>query len=277
MLNTRMSPTNAVLQMLTQHHEVPSRVDRSERAFRTLSRTLRTWLHDQTSGIIHVNRAEGDLGRLLVQHGRVVHATCGTLEPAEATTSLSMWMDNTDIKPVALSNNEAALACASVAGETIQFQTRLESDPMTWMMVENLCRTAFDGIMALERGRSLAVWRFDAGQMGGVEAFPVSPSGSRMTLIRWKECSLPPLSMGVFSAALQASVPGGPAENAARVWSVFENSVREQLDARAERLLARLRMTHSHLNGEELLATLNEELERATGATDLIARVYRPR
>jgi len=273
MLNLRTSPAQAISQMLRQRYLVkPSSVHSKT----TLSLILKVWLHDHSSGIIDVLGAESLLGRLLVQRGRVVHALCGTLPPAEAAVSLALWMESTDIVPVALSGDEIALACAAVDGEVIQFQTPLESDPMTWTLVENLCRTNFDGVMALERGRSLGVWRFSKGQMGGSEAFPASTTGSRLTLVRWVERDLPPLGLGRFSAALQSAMPGGPAENTTRVWKVFEQGLHEQLDARADRLIARLRQTYGHLQGEQLLATLGEELERATGVSDLVARVFRP-
>jgi len=242
----------------------------------SLGRVLKVWLHDHTSGIINIAGLETQVGRLVVQRGRVIHALCGVLPPLEAAASLAMWLESTDVSAVTLSSDETALVCAAVDGEMIQFQTPLESDPMAWTLVENLCRTGFDGILALERSTTLGVWRFKTGQMGGSEAFPVSTLGSRMTLLRWVERDLPPLGLGPFSAALQASVPGSPAESASRVWKVFEQGLHEQLDVRAGRLVVRLRQTYGHLKGEELLSTLAVELERATGATDLLERVYRP-
>ena len=171
MLNLRTSPVHAVSQMLSQRHLGQTS---SVRSLASLSRTLKVWLHDHTSGIINISGTEAQTGRLLVQRGRVIHAFLGTLSPGEAASALTRQLESTDIIPIALSSDEITLACAALDGEMIQFQTPLESDPMTWTLVENLCRTGFDGVMSLESGKSLGVWRFNAGQMGGTEAFPVS-------------------------------------------------------------------------------------------------------
>ena len=187
-----------------------ARVQRTPGA--TLDARLAVLRQERRSALIELELPDLGLGYLLLQAGRLVHAQLGDSGLEEALQKIWSGASNAYLYVLELDEEQTALACAAVAGtpwrvgETLvetpsetHVETHLEthsagSHADAARLAAQLREQKFSGVLAMERGMKLLIWRFHNGEALSAVEPPEGAQGARFTQISWPEQALPELN-----------------------------------------------------------------------------------
>ena len=269
-----------------------ARVQRTPGA--TLDARLAVLRQERRSALIELELPDLGLGYLLLQAGRLVHAQLGDSGLEEALQKIWSGASNAYLYVLELDEEQTALACAAVAGtpwrvgETLvetpsetHVETHLEthsagSHADAARLAAQLREQKFSGVLAMERGMKLLIWRFHNGEALSAVEPPEGAQGARFTQISWPEQALPELN-GAKSgsgrlAQTQAAPPLPPrtasrlpARESSEVWAHFQTVMYAHLGNRAARMVKIIRNELGEFTGAELAERLAEQVERVAG------------
>lgn len=261
----------------------------------SLDALRQTW----QNSFIEIMMADGSIGRLLVQHGHVVSAQHGDDISEVAFRKILTTANESQLYILGLDEEQTAFACAALAG-TIQalaeeFSPDSHKDAET--LLNALSKDGFGGIVALEQGMRLLIWRFQEGKALNENPSLDSTRARRFTQIAWQQSILPELLVSASSSvppkpsvsptqtlagssprqkpSSTASSPASAAPSAPtsarespNVWLAFEKAMRESLGNRSIRVVKIMQDELSGLSGAELTDRLAKHLERVAGARE---------
>lgn len=279
----RPALANHVFRLLTRGRTSAQRIPGT-----TFSKGIAAWSQQRSTAIVIVELRGGDIGRLLYQKGRLVYAGYGDLEPAVALQRISAGLGDSICTVVALSEDQASLAAASIDGRLTYsgaMPTRVD------VMLQDLSERGFSGVICLESGSHISLWQLDVGVLiSSPESHPALDR-ARMLQIVWVERDLPSL-IAANDSPLNISGASQPQPNpSARIaatvavspqltlsdpkigqtltvdalWTVFESVMRDQIGERTDRMLVLLRERHAHETADVLFQSLSKPLEHVAG------------
>ena len=244
------------------------------------------------TAIVIVEMLGGEIGRLLYQKGRLVYAGQGDLEPEEALWKITGGIMESLCTIVPLSLDQGALGLAAVDGRLMNsgaLPTEIN------VILDQMGRRDFSGVMALESGNSVSIWQWDSGLVISSPEVVRDTERARMVQIAWVERELPevtprepqgsirstaerlparaaPQGTPALGRAPNNGIPPRPEPNpnyrpltTDELWRVFEEVMREEIGDRTDRIAALLQQQHGTEAPEFLLQSLTKQLERVAG------------
>lgn len=258
------TPVTHVLRLLTRRRTGGEHLPSS-----TFAATFAQRRAERFTGLFEVDLPGGARGWLLLHRGRLVHAACGSLPPAEAAQAILRAARHGTVHAFALGADQVALALAAVDGRALALAQPLNAHEPT--LLTDLTARGFEGVVLLERGATHHhIWVLRAGTSPRAP-LPDSTAGYRKTLLAWTARDLPALLYAdeplapLAGGTVEESPPPAPA-TAEELWRAFERELREELDERAPRLLALVRDQHAATEPGELGRVLADHLRRVSGA-----------
>jgi hypothetical protein len=244
------------------------------------------------TAIVIVEMLGGEIGRLLYQKGRLVYAGQSDLEPEEALWKITSAIMESLCTIVPLNPDQGALGLAAVDGRLMNsgsLPTEIN------VILDQMSRRDFSGVMALESGNNVSIWQWDSGLVISSPEVVRDTERARMVQIAWVERELPeiiprepqgsirstgerlmpqtvPQTAPTLGRTSSNAVAPRPAPNpnyrpltSDELWRVFEDVMREEIGDRTDRIAALLQQQHGTEAPEFLLQSLTKQLERVAG------------
>ncbi|RIH86052.1 hypothetical protein [Calidithermus roseus] len=227
------------------------------------------------SGLMTLETRTGLLARILFQRGRLVHALRGEVEGARALEQLRAEPGFNAIALHPLEGPALALALAAVFGEARSLgHSTVVNVPV---LLEQLRREGFSGVVALELGLNLKVWVLKEGEvLEGSEVLEGEQRG-RLTELLWPGAPIPEL--GAVEPAAPARAVETPPEalnlvsagelealDPERIWQAAQEVINSRFGSRAAGVMERFRRDYGGLEPAQLLQSLSAQIENVLGS-----------
>lgn len=232
------------------------------------------------SGLMTLETRTGLLARILFQRGRLAHALRGEVEGARALEQLRAEPGFNAIALHPLEGPALALALAGVFGEARSLgHSTVVNVPV---LLEQLRREGFSGVVALELGLNLKVWVLREGEVLEGSEVPEGEQRGRLTELIWPGAPIPELA-AVESAAPARAVEtppeapslASPGELEAavaalldpeRIWQAAQEVINSRFGSRAAGVMERFRRDYGDLEPAQLLQSLSAQIENVLGS-----------